>query len=207
MDQKNLLTKFLKKNKIAVRNIKAYTWCVQALLLIYGGVFIYSLATPGDTILSLISFIINFVIILRIGVECSYCRNRLNPPENYSKAKVKLKAVLFLEMFYFSLYVLASGVVSRGFYGPPFSVAVSLLAFSSPIFLMALVGFCVIKNFKILSMPFHVYQGKYGSQQQGEGKEVAENPPLEAAYVKAPEPFRQSNYGLAKNEGVVVDPS
>ena len=224
MDQRALLEEFLKKNKRAVRNIKAYTWCVQALMVIYGLAFFYYLAVAGDTVRTLISFILNFLIILRIGTACSSCRFGLNPPQNSSKARAAYKVTLFLEIVYFCLYVAAAGILYFLSEGRSFHFSIFLVLFSTPSWLMALIGLCVMRNFKTLSRPFQVYRGKDGSQEKGEGKEAAEQPTLgagkgnivnyslsieqssTAAYSMAPEDLSQENQGMTKNEGGVVDP-
>ena len=222
MNQRAQLEEFERKNIRAIFKITAFTICVQIVMALYGGVFLFALFSSEFTLGIFCSFLINFTIVMGIGAGCSSCRDKLNK-DLHSKAKVDLQATICLEITYFCLYTSIAGFLYFFSNGGTYYLSLYLVLFVTPCLLLALVGFCVVRNFKILIMAFFEYQGANGFEQPQQGAQQPEynayrgdlpqnslnndSQGFDTGYAKAPEPFGQGNQAMAKDTGGMAYPS
>ena len=166
-----------RKRKRAVLNIKFYTYIAEIVLLVYLGLFVYVLLRSNFDPKIFISFFINTGIIAGSSTQCEKCRHslRLSTPL-YAKAKKELNFAMCLQMTYFCLYAAIAGALYFYSNGEAFYASIALLLYVTPCLLIALLGCCVVRNFKILLVPVALYQASNGPQPVQQAQQFQEVP-------------------------------
>ena len=204
-----------KRMKRAVVKVKAYTICTQFVMFIYAGFFIYSLASSPFTLSTFISFFLNFTIVMTCASGCGDTRRKLskNPPA-YTAAKLNVQVAICMLVTYVILYGLAALAIYFILNGKNAIPSLVVFSFASPCLLLALIGYCVIKNFNTLLAGASINQAQVPEAQQTtinvsgfvpytpHHYSINNQESSMSGYAKAPEPFEQQgggNQALAKS--------
>ena len=183
----------LEKVKSAVNNIKCFTFVTEILMYGYVGIVIFGLIKEVFTLPLMISFVLNMCLVLACAYSCEKCRKNLKKtPPNYRDAHSDFGGALCVMSSFAIIYFISAVLVYLYWPGTEAApLSLLLFVFGCPQLVLALVGFIVIRNFKIL-LPLQVIERTAAAPRNQVSATIRNDSTLNAGYNRAPEASGQT---------------
>ena len=172
----------LAKKKRAINTVKCFTYFTEILMYVYGGIFIFGIINSVYSLKLYISFIINMALVMSCAHACEQTRKEMKKtPPNYKEAGVNFGMIICVMMTFFILYAISAVILYFRLEGDgdedAFYFVLFIIFLASPHLLLSLIGFFVIRNFRILRPALALNQV---------GTSINNNSSLNGGYAKTP---------------------